>query len=366
ALKTAIENLPTDLDLLLTLHQRFVTHKLKPAGDSAKQLKEAMKSEDADVQAAAIHLAGIWGVKAFVEQIRELAETPETADHVRHRAFFAFLRLDRENGLKFLTKTAATDPNRLHRRFATEALTNAGLALASGFAAELLKDCGSEEEANAILAPFLSRRGGSDVLAGALMSVEISETAATWISTALSSAGRNEPGLTAVINQALGVQAGAPDYSAEFVQQLLTEVRESGDVENGLKVYESQLLNCIACHAIKGKGGVLGPDLTTVGAGLTPDLLIESVLWPNRQLKEGYFSVTVSTKDGRIYNGYREREEAGVLWLRDIATQKSVPIQTKDIAKRDDVGTLMPAGLTSSLSREDLRDLIRFLSELRG
>lgn len=366
ALQTAIENLPTDLDLLLTLHRRHVANRVKPAGDSAKQLEAAISSDDAEIQAAAIHLAGIWNVKSVAERIRAFAENPDTVAKVQHRAFFAMARLEGAKAVEFLGSVANSDPNRSRRRDAAEALTILGLSFAAGFAADLLADCQSEKEAAAILAPYLSRRGGTDVLAGALQSVELSKTAAAWISMSLSSAGRSDPELIAIVNQTLGVQAGAPKYSAEFVQKLLAEVNESGDAANGRKVYESQLLNCVACHKIKGEGGVLGPDLTTVGSGLTADLIIESTLWPNRQLKEGYFSITVHTKDGRIYNGYREREEGGVLWLRDIATQETVPIRTKDIASRDNVGTLMPAGLTSSLSREDLRDLIRFLSELRG
>lgn len=366
ALRTAIDGLPTDLELLLTFHRRFVEKQIKPAGDLAAQLDPAMASEDADVRAAAIHLAGVWDVKPFAARIRALAENPDTAANVRQRAFFAMARLEGSKAGEFLSKVASSNPDRQQRRDAADALTILGLPEAATHAARLLADCQSEGEAAAILAPYLSRQGGSDLLAGALASLELSKNAAAWISMSLSSMGRNEPKLIALVNQALGVQAGAPDYSADFVQQLLAEAKNSGNAENGRKVYESPLLNCIACHVIGGKGGVLGPDLSTVGAGLTTDLIIESVLWPNRQLKEGYFSVTVTTKDGRIYNGYREREEGGVLWLRDIATREVVPIQQKEIAERNDVGTLMPAGLTSSLSREDLRDLIRFLSEQRG
>ncbi|MEZ5301352.1 MAG: hypothetical protein R3F11_11970 [Verrucomicrobiales bacterium] len=37
-----------------------------------------------------------------------------------------------------------------------------------------------------------------------------------------------------------------------------------------------------------GADGVLGPDLSAVGAGLPVELIIEAVLGLHRQVKEGY------------------------------------------------------------------------------
>jgi putative heme-binding domain-containing protein len=164
----------------------------------------------------------------------------------------------------------------------------------------------------------------------------------------------------------MGMTAGARVYSPEFVAELVTEVAENGDAESGAKIYQRAELTCVACHQLGGVGGIIGPSLDTVGAGLTPDLLIESVLWPQRQLKEGYFAVSVTTKGGDTWSGYREKEEEGTYFLRDTASGEVRKIPRPEISKLDNIGSLMPPGLTNGLSREELRDLIAYLATLKG
>ncbi|MEM9018783.1 MAG: c-type cytochrome, partial [Verrucomicrobiota bacterium] len=148
--------------------------------------------------------------------------------------------------------------------------------------------------------------------------------------------------------------------------KLVVEVGDRGDAEAGKEIYNRAELTCIACHQIQGAGGILGPSLDAVGAGLSPDLLVESILWPQRQLKEGYFSIAVNTKSGDTFAGYREREEGGIFYLRDTVTGEVKEIPRVEISRIENVGSLMPAALTNSLSREELRDLVAYLESLKG
>jgi ubiquinol-cytochrome c reductase cytochrome b subunit len=53
-------------------------------------------------------------------------------------------------------------------------------------------------------------------------------------------------------------------------------VRELPPVElQGAVVFQNK--NCRNCHALDGVGGRRGPDLTTIGARLTRDLLIDQI-----------------------------------------------------------------------------------------
>jgi putative heme-binding domain-containing protein len=122
----------------------------------------------------------------------------------------------------------------------------------------------------------------------------------------------------------------------------------------------------VACHQIKKIGGVLGPSLDAVGAGLPLDQIVESVLWPARQLKEGYFATAITTVDEQVHTGYIDREAAGAIWLRDSATQKLRPVSQHQILKQEQIGSLMPAGLTATLKPAELIDLIAFLASLKG
>ena len=52
--------------------------------------------------------------------------------------------------------------------------------------------------------------------------------------------------------------------------------------------------------------------------------------------------------------------------LRDLATSKVREIPAETIEDRINKGTAMPSGFTSSLTRQELRDLITYLAGLKG
>ena len=111
---------------------------------------------------------------------------------------------------------------------------------------------------------------------------------------------------------------------------------------------------------------VKGPNLTAVAAGLPVDLLAESVLWPARQIKEGYEAATVVSRDGRVFNGFLQGEDKKALHIRDLTTGTVATVPRGNVAQYRKGGTMMPPGLTASLTRAELRDLIKYLSTLKG
>ncbi|MCG8602456.1 MAG: c-type cytochrome, partial [Verrucomicrobiales bacterium] len=125
-------------------------------------------------------------------------------------------------------------------------------------------------------------------------------------------------------------------------------------------------LNCVGCHQLGGAGGTIGPSLDAVGAGLPLDQIVDSVLYPARQIKEGYFATSITTVDELVHTGYLEKTEAGAIWIRDTATRKLRPVSLHQILRQDEVGSLMPPGLTASLSDQQLLDLIAYLKSLTG
>jgi putative heme-binding domain-containing protein len=108
-----------------------------------------------------------------------------------------------------------------------------------------------------------------------------------------------------------------------------------------------------------------GPNLTAVASGLPMELIIESVVWPKRQIKEGFEMTTLLTDDGRAFSGYLASGSNGVVGLRDLATGKVREISVDTIEERINNGTAMPSGFTNSLTRKELRDLISYLASLK-
>jgi putative heme-binding domain-containing protein len=115
---------------------------------------------------------------------------------------------------------------------------------------------------------------------------------------------------------------------------------------------------------VNGQGGNIGPDLSALGTAQPVDFIIGAILDPQKEIKEGYTSLSVTTKDGEEYQGYQVRETGDELVLRDLMQNKEVRLRRDTIKAKNPNGSLMPAGLVDPLTRAEFRDLVRFLSEL--
>jgi putative heme-binding domain-containing protein len=210
------------------------------------------------------------------------------------------------------------------------------------------------------LAPILPVAAASKAMTAALKEKPPTPDAGKLVIRVLTSTGRNDPELTAALGQTTTVQP----YDAGWVNTLAAEVKTRGNAEKGKAVYASALTNCAACHAIGKQGGTIGPELDAVGRGIPIELLIEAVAFPNRQIKEGYVATTVTTQDGRLMQGYKISDANGELQLRDLLGATVHKFQTKDLVSRSESGSLMPEGLIGLMTREELRDLIAYLTTL--
>jgi putative heme-binding domain-containing protein len=115
---------------------------------------------------------------------------------------------------------------------------------------------------------------------------------------------------------------------------------------------------------VNGEGGRIGPELSALGTAQPVDFIIGAILDPQKEVKEGYISVSITTKDGEEYQGYQVRETAEELVLRDVLQNREVRLRRDMIAEKNQTGSVMPKGLADMLTREEFRDLVRFLSEL--
>ena len=210
---------------------------------------------------------------------------------------------------------------------------------------------------------FISRKGGSQALAKALDGKKLSADVATLGVRAVKASVAGDAGpLADALTKAGGLAVAKKEPTADEVKALVGEVA-TGDPARGEAVFRRKELQCLACHAIGGAGGQVGPDLTSLGASAQPDYLVESILIPNKAVKEGYHALRVVTVEDRVFLGVKVRETPTELVLRT-QEDKEVSIPVKDIAERGNTRSLMPDGLADPLTKQEFADLVRFLSEL--
>ena len=122
---------------------------------------------------------------------------------------------------------------------------------------------------------------------------------------------------------------------------------------------------CTACHFLNGIGRDFGPDLSKVGARLTPEQLLESLLTPSKTLADGYQAQVLTLKDGSVQTGFLIKRDAQHLHLKTAAGQTHpIPIDTVQSQQTLPI-SLMPEGLLQNLTPQEAADMIAYLSSLK-
>jgi putative heme-binding domain-containing protein len=148
---------------------------------------------------------------------------------------------------------------------------------------------------------------------------------------------------------------------------LATDARQLGDARRGAVVFYQASLACTRCHDPNGSASRLGPDLAALGKDVTDVQLIESILEPSKEIREGYEPVVLEV-EGRMTTGLLVFEDDETVVLRVPARDfKEVRFERAMLdSYRHDVLSVMPSGLTNLLaSKQQFLDLVRYLMELR-
>ena len=319
-------------------------------------------SPNDQIRTGALQLAGAWKLAGFTPQLLRSAGDAALPPAERSVAFAALREIGGAGTVKALKELAGRAPSPVVRRETVLALASLDLAAALPDVIATLKATTGEADAQALWRGLLAIRGAAARLAVELTKAGVSKEVALAGLRPAREGSQNQALVTALLGLA-GLKLSEVQLSAAELQAMAREALLKGDPVRGERVYRRAEAACMACHSIGGVGGKVGPDLTSIGASAQPDYLVESLLYPNAKVKEGYHSILISTKDGQEQSGTVIREGENEVVLRNAANQE-VSVATKNIAKRTDVGSLMPAGLIDPMLPEERFDLIKFLSVL--
>jgi putative heme-binding domain-containing protein len=347
--------------LLEALGQAAQQRRVRPAGDLARVGKLLTADSDA-LRAAAIRDGGLWQVQALRPQLVEYAEGKGTPAVVRQAAFDALALLGDRTSRDALDQLAASNQPPEVRRLAVGALAAVDPGAAARRAVDLLAMEGAPDPADVFNA-FLRQKTGPDALATALQERKLPADVAKIGVRTVRSSGRDAPALVTALTKAGGLTGGPRQLTDAEMRQMVADVRQLGDPARGEAIFRRKELSCLKCHAIAGAGGQVGPDLSSIGASAQVDYLIDSILVPNKAVKENYHALIVGTTKGQVFTGVKVRETNTELVLRD-AEDREISIPVKMIDERTMGGSLMPEGAADSLTRPELVNLVRFLSEL--
>ncbi|MGE0759707.1 MAG: sorbosone dehydrogenase, partial [Pirellulaceae bacterium] len=214
-----------------------------------------------------------------------------------------------------------------------------------------------------VLGGVLAQRSGPTALVAALKGKKLAPDVAKLAIRAVQTSNQPVPELIESLRLAGDLGASSWAWSPELAQQLVAAVASEGNAARGEEIYRRTEMQCLKCHAIAGAGGRVGPDLASIGATVQVDYLVESLLAPNAKIKENFHSKLITTDSGQVITGIPVRESKSEIVLRD-AEDREITVPTASIDEKVDGRSLMPDGVADQLTRSELIDLIRFLSEL--
>jgi putative membrane-bound dehydrogenase-like protein len=133
-----------------------------------------------------------------------------------------------------------------------------------------------------------------------------------------------------------------------------------GDARAGERAFFGERARCSACHAFRGRGGDVGPDLTAIRAKYGREALLDAILNPSAAIAFGYDSWLVETNAGAVVAGFVLADGADLV-IKDTQSKRHVIPATEIASRRRQKLSVMPDGLAVDLSPADLADLASYL-----
>lgn len=138
-------------------------------------------------------------------------------------------------------------------------------------------------------------------------------------------------------------------------------IGEGGNPRAGWRVFNRTA--CVRCHAYEGRGSLVGPDLTGISGVMDRRRILESILLPSKEIGPPYVPWLILTEDGRTLTGLKLNDGSGThtKFIGSDGEVFEVPMEMIT-SQRPTAESVMPKNLEETLTTEEFRDLLSFLS----
>ncbi|MCB1121202.1 MAG: HEAT repeat domain-containing protein, partial [Verrucomicrobiae bacterium] len=181
--------------------------------------------------------------------------------------------------------------------------------------------------------------------------------------TSLDKKSNGDPGQDAVVSM---VMHGFSKDRPTTVDAWKNVAVHGGDPDRGSRVFRTTQSMCTLCHAVDGEGTKLGPDLGGIAQSITPEQIVQAVLRPSDSFPPQYQAWNIYTTDGKVHTGLQidhQRGGAMLLYTMDNYNRRFEADEVKNYEASP--YSLMPQGLENTMTANEFRDLIAYLSSLK-
>jgi putative heme-binding domain-containing protein len=211
-----------------------------------------------------------------------------------------------------------------------------------------------------------SKADGAKLVAERFLAKKLPRELLPQVSDALRKHTAKSPELTNILNEVMkgGLLVSLSKEEVDRVEKL---VKTKGSPQRGKTLYlNGKTLACIKCHRLEGVGGSVGPDLTRLWDTHSVEKIMESIIDPSKEIKEGFQTYVATTKKGQVFTGLKISQNADEVVLRD-ANAQDIRIPAKDL---DELAmskqSLMPDNVIAQLTFDQFIDLVAFLKDRKA
>ncbi|MDI1314129.1 PVC-type heme-binding CxxCH protein [Prosthecobacter sp.] len=148
-----------------------------------------------------------------------------------------------------------------------------------------------------------------------------------------------------------------PPSREEVTAKFKPAIAAKGDAKKGQMQY---MARCVACHRAGTIGLQVGPDLVTVKTK-GREALLTAILEPHKEVASQFIAYNFNTKDGQILAGIITNDTASSVTIKMMGGLEKT-LQRSEIKGSSSTGqSLMPEGLETGMSVEDMADLLSFI-----
>jgi putative heme-binding domain-containing protein len=135
-----------------------------------------------------------------------------------------------------------------------------------------------------------------------------------------------------------------------------------GVAEKGQVIY---MRSCFTCHKVGDKGIDFGPALTEIGDKLAREAMYTAIIDPSEAISFGYEGVAIETANAQKMIGYVASDGDHEVGMK-VPGGALITMKRTDIKSREPLPvSLMPSSLVATMSRDDLVNLVEYLTTLK-
>ena len=316
---------------------------------------------DTETRAEALELAAVLGNPSLAAPLRRLVDD-ETANESDRAAALRALGPIGDSGVDRLLRERIAQGSAAMRIAAIEGLWARSPDDLEHSLRDIVLSEGPNEARTAALRALGRKSSGLHLILDMEQALDLPPELRT-VATSLVNAAR-DPEVRARAQEILPPPKSSNERPVVRVREIVEGV---GNADRGRAVFDRKDgASCAKCHSLTAGEEIVGPSLAAIASKYGKEGMLSAILHPSEGIAPEYVTWILDTADYGLVTGLLVEDTADRVVLRTEAADEIRLSPSNILHRRQGRLSLMPEDLVSAMTKQELIDLLEFLSGLRG